>query len=158
MWIFLRALRQAQGPQWLNDKKLGIIPTDRKFTGSNPNLTIEQMLTAALEIPENQKPDIALQMIKNSGVNIEPFEKCSCLSGGMLQKLMLEREFYNKPDFLILCNPLQGLDVETCKKICLRIYNAAQNGAYILILSYGAFPVEYSNIKYRLSNGQLEAM
>ena len=141
-----------------NDKKLGIIPTDRKFTGSNPNLTIEQMLTAALEIPENQKPDIALQMIKNSGVNIEPFEKCSCLSGGMLQKLMLEREFYNNPDFLILCNPLQGLDVETCKKICLRIYNAAQKGAYILILSYGAFPVEYSNIKYRLSNGQLEAM
>ena len=57
--IGLRALRQAQGPQWLNDKKLGIIPTDRKFTGSNPNLTIEQMLTAALEIPENQKPDIA---------------------------------------------------------------------------------------------------
>ncbi len=154
----LRALRPAQGPQWLNDKKLGIIPTDRKFTGSNPNLTIEQMLTAALEIPENQKPDIALQMIKNSGVNIEPFEKCSCLSGGMLQKLMLEREFYNNPDFLILCNPLQGLDIETCKKICLRIYNAAQNGAYILILSYGAFPVEYSNIKYRLSNGQLEAM
>jgi ABC-type uncharacterized transport system ATPase subunit len=156
--IGLRALRQAQGPQWLNDKKLGIIPTDRKFTGSNPNLTIEQMLTAALEIPENQKPDIALQMIQNSGVNIEPWEKCSCLSGGMLQKLMLEREFYNNPDFLILCNPLQGLDVETCKKICLRIYNAAQNGAYILILSYGAFPVEYSNIKYRLSNGHLEAM
>ena len=62
--IGLRALRQAQGPQGLNDKKLGIIPTDRKFTGSNPNLTIEQMLTAALEIPENQKPDIALQMIK----------------------------------------------------------------------------------------------
>ena len=154
----LRALRPAQGPQWWNDKKLGIIPTDRKFTGSNPNLTIEQMLTAALEIPENQKTDLALQMIKNSGVNIEPLEKCSCLSGGMLQKLMLEREFYNNPDFLILCNPLQGLDVETCKKICLRIYNAAQNGAYILILSYGAFPVEYSNIKYRLSNGQLEAM
>ena len=156
--IGLRALRQAQGPQWLNDKKLGIIPTDRKFTGSNPNLTIEQMLTSALKIPESQKADLALQMIKKSGVNIEAWEKCSCLSGGMLQKLMLEREFYDNPDFLILCNPLQGLDVETCKKICLRIHKAAQNGAYILILSYGAFPSEYSDIKYRLSNGHLEAM
>jgi len=156
--IGLRALRQAQGPQWLNDKKLGIIPTDRKFTGSNPNLTIEQMLTSALKIPESQKADLALQMIKNSGVNIEAWEKCFCLSGGMLQKLMLEREFYDNPDFLILCNPLQGLDVETCKKICLRIHKAAQNGAYILILSYGAFPSEYSDIKYRLSNGHLEAM
>ena len=156
--IGLRALRQAQGPQWLNDKKLGIIPTDRKFTGSNPGLTIEQMLTSALKIPESQKADLALQMIKKSGVNIEAWEKCSCLSGGMLQKLMLEREFYDNPDFLILCNPLQGLDVETCKKICLRIHKAAQNGAYILILSYGAFPPEYSDIKYRLSNGHLEAM
>lgn len=156
--IGLRALRQAQGPQWLNDKKLGIIPTDRKFTGSNPGLTIEQMLTSALIIPESQKADLALQMIKKSGVNIEAWEKCSCLSGGMLQKLMLEREFYDNPDFLILCNPLQGLDVETCKKICLRIHKAAQNGAYILILSYGTFPPEYSDIKYRLSNGHLEAM
>ena len=163
--ISLRALsfgraqdKLAQGPQWLNDKKLGIIPTDRKFTGSNPGLTIEQMLTSALKIPEKQKAELALQMIKNSGVNIEAWEKCSCLSGGMLQKLMLEREFYDNPDFLILCNPLQGLDVETCKKICLRIHKAAQNGAYILILSYGAFPYEYSNIKYRLSNGHLEAM
>lgn len=156
--IGLRALRQAQGPQWLKDKKLGIIPTDRKFTGSNPGLTIEQMLTSALKIPEKQKAELSLQMIKKSGVNIEAWEKCSCLSGGMLQKLMLEREFYDNPDFLILCNPLQGLDVETCKKICLRIHKAAQNGAYILILSYGAFPPEYSDIKYRLSNGHLEAM
>ena len=123
-------------------RDVGIIPTDRKYTGSNPNLTIEQMLTAALDIPENQKPDVARKMIEASGVNIQPQEKCSCLSGGMLQKLMLEREFYQNPKSLILCNPLQGLDVKTCRKTCERIQKAAQEGADVLVLSYGAFPLE----------------
>ena len=120
----------------------GFIPTDRKYTGSNPNLTIEQMLTAALDIPEYQKPDVARKMIEASGVNIQPQEKCSCLSGGMLQKLMIEREFYQNPKSLILCNPLQGLDVKTCRKTCERIQKAAQEGADVLVLSYGAFPLE----------------
>ena len=140
------------------NKKIGFIPTDRKFTGSNPNLTIEQMLTSALDISENTKLETAKKMITASGVNIEPQEKCSCLSGGMLQKLMLEREFYDNPDFLILCNPLQGLDIQTSERTCKRIMDAANNGSYVLVLSYGAYPLEYSNIKYRLSNGHLEAM
>lgn len=136
----------------------GIIPTDRKFTGSNPNLTIEEMLTAALKIPENQKAEAAKKMIEASGVNITPQEKCSNLSGGMLQKLMFEREFYGNPELLILCNPLQGLDVDTCERICKRIHKAALEGAYVLVLSYGAFPSEYCNIEYKLKKGQLEAV
>ena len=131
-----RSLSLSKGPS------AGFIPTDRKYTGSNPNLTIEQMLTAALNIPENQKPDVARKMIEASGVNIQPNEKCSCLSGGMLQKLMLEREFYQNPKTLILCNPLQGLDVKNCRKTLERIQKAAQDGANITILSYGAFPLE----------------
>ena len=151
-------LVEGQGPRLYNTKKIGFIPTDRKFIGSNPNLTIEQMLTSALDIPENTKFETAKKMITASGVNIEPQEKCSCLSGGMLQKLMLEREFYDNPDFLILCNPLQGLDIQTSERTCKRIMDAANNGSYVLVLSYGAYPLEYSNIKYRLSNGHLEAM
>ena len=131
-----RSLRLSKGPA------IGFIPTDRKYTGSNPNLTIEQMLTSALDIPENQKPDAARKMIAASGVNIQPQEKCSCLSGGMLQKLMIEREFYQNPKSLILCNPLQGLDAKTCEKTCERIQKAAREGAEVLILSYGEFPME----------------
>ena len=138
--------------------KTALIPTDRKFTGSSPNLTIEQMLTSALDIPENQKPAAALQMINSSGVDITPQEKCSSLSGGMLQKLMFERELYGNPELLILCNPLQGLDVNTCQRTCERIQKAAQNGAYVLVLSYGAWPSEYCDVEYRLKDGNLEAV
>lgn len=139
-------------------QNIGIIPTNRKYIGSNPNLTVEQMLTAALPIPEKAKPAAAIEMIKNSGVDIQPQEKCSCLSGGMLQKLMFERELYSSPEFLILCNPLQGLDTATCTRTCGRIKEAAQKGAYVLILSYGAFPSGFCDIQYKLSNGKLEVV
>ena len=115
------------------------------------------MLTSAMDIPEKEKPALALNMIKNAGVNITPFEKCKNLSGGMLQKLLFERELYNQPPLLILCNPLQGLDHDTCKKTCERIKQAAENGAYVLVLSYGAFPPEFSDIHFALRNGRLEA-
>lgn len=153
----LLSLRQVQGPQKLAQEAIAFIPTDRKFTGSDPRLSIEQMLTSALDIPENLKRAAALQMIRLSGVDIEPDEKCSCLSGGMLQKLMFEREFYNNPELLILCNPLQGLDVQSCQTICKRLRTAAREGAYVLVLSYGAFPSECSDKEYRLVKGKLEA-
>ena len=130
-------------------QQCALIPTDRKYKGSNPNLTVLQMLTAALDIPLKQKPDAALKMITAAGVNITPQEKCRNLSGGMLQKLLFERELYNNPKLLILCNPLQGLDAATCSRTCTRIRQAADNGAYVLVLSYGAFPSEFSDVYYK---------
>lgn len=118
-------------------KSCAIIPTNRKYTASNPNLTVLQMLTSALDIPENQKLQAALDMINNAGVNITPSEKCKNLSGGMLQKLIFERELYKNPSFLLLCNPLQGLDTLTCNKTIERIKKTAQNGACVLVLSNG---------------------
>ena len=118
-------------------KSCAIIPTNRKYTASNPNLTVLQMLTSALDIPENQKLQAALDMINNAGVNITPSEKCKNLSGGMLQKLIFERELYNNPSFLLLCNPLQGLDTLTCNKTIERIKKTAQNGACVLVLANG---------------------
>ena len=144
--------------QSVTRKECGIIPTDRKNTASNPNLTVLQMLTAALDVELKQKPAIALEMIKNAGVNTTPYEKCRTLSGGMLQKLLFERELYTKPEVLILCNPLQGLDPDTCRRTCERIKQAAGQGAYVLVLSYGAFPPEFCDIHYALRHGKLEAV
>ena len=121
-------------------QKTALIPTDKRFTGSSPKLTIEEMLTAALQVPENQKARLAQEMIEKSGIIITAGEKCANLSGGMLQKLLFQRELYASPDFLILCNPMQGLDVQTCDSIYNKIRNAADSGAYVLILSYGALP------------------
>ena len=150
--------QQAWWKRFGRRSQVAIIPTDKKYTGSNPNLTIMQMLTAALEMPEKEKAAAALKMIKASGVNITPYEKCKNLSGGMLQKLLFERELFNDPELLILCNPLQGLDYNTSQKTYRRIKEAALKGSRILVLSYGAFPPQFCDYYYRLNKGQLEAV
>lgn len=124
----------------------GIIPSNKTFRGSNPNLTILQLLSAGLA--ENR--EYALSLIKKADVNITLNEKAEVLSGGMLQRLILERELGKNPDILILCEPVQGLDSASVKKLCDRIRLLADTGKIVLVLSSSEFPEEICDKIYRL--------
>lgn len=128
--------------------KTGIIPTNKKYRGSNPKLTISQIL-----LEKNQ-------LIETSEVNISQSEKASNLSGGMLQKLLFAREFDFKPDLLILCHSLQGLDSVSMRKNIEIINNSVKNGAMALVLTAGDFPCqnELCTYKYYLKKGHLIKM
>ena len=128
----------------------GIIPTDRKNRASNPNLTIEQIIKA-----EIKDADVN-EIIRLADIDIQPGEKAVNLSGGMLQRLILTRELYSKPQLLILCQPLQGLDVRACEITCEKIVKAAEEGAAVIILSSSDFTSVLCNQKFILKNGKLE--
>lgn len=132
---------------------VGIIPTDKRNTASAPELTINQLVQSNKNIYLTKTQ--TAEIIEKSGIIITDKEKTKNLSGGMLQKLLVEKEFSNNPDFLILCNPLQGLDVQSEEILCNRIQKAAEQGAHILILSYGAFPQQLADFSYKLTNGRL---
>ena len=128
----------------------GIIPTDKKFRGSNPELKIEDILTA--ENPKNSSEEL----IKTAEINIKAEEKCSALSGGMLQRLLLARELNKKPEILLLCQPLQGLDVTACQQICKKITETAEAGAMVIILASDNLTADLCSQYYKLNNGKLE--
>ena len=130
----------------------GIIPSNKTFRGSNPNLTILQLLSAGLS--ENR--EYALSLIKKADVNITLNEKAEVLSGGMLQRLILERELGKNPDILILCEPVQGLDSASVKKLCARIEEIAKSGKIVLVLSSSEFPEEICDKIYRLGTRDLQ--
>lgn len=125
--------------------KIAIIPTNKKFRGSNPNITISQML-----FEKNH-------LIEKAQVNISAHEKAENLSGGMLQKLLFAREFSNKPDLLILCHPLQGLDALSMERNIEIINNAVEKGAMAVILTAGDFPAEnkFCTSRFFLRKGKL---
>ena len=153
--------KNAYSPRILRYKagfSVGIIPTNKRFRGSNPELSVEQMLCAKFVGKEKNTSQLSDDFIAKSKVNISRKEKSKNLSGGMLQKLLLERELHNNPKLLILCNPLQGLDVDSCNHICKKIGNFAENGAYILIISSGAFPSEHCDFEFKLNNGIMEQL
>lgn len=130
----------------------GIIPSNKNFRGSNPELTIMQLLSSGLSDGREK----ALSLIKKADVNITLNEKAECLSGGMLQRLILERELGKNPDILILCEPVQGLDSRGVKKLCRRIEEIAKSGKIVLVLSSSEFPEEICDKIYRLGKRDLQ--
>lgn len=115
-------------------KEIGYIPSDKTFRASNPNLTILQMLTALH--PEGKQKALqekAEKLLNQAQVNIKYNEKCSNLSGGMLQRLILERELAESPETLLLFNPTQGLDVEAIERLYSRLDVIAEQGTNVII-------------------------
>ncbi len=140
-----RTLRKKSG------LKVGIIPTDRKYLASNPDLKIKDIIS-----PVNQDKIFCDEIILKSELQLDKEQYASELSGGMLQRLILQREFYDNPDLLILCHPLQGLDPYFTKKISLLIKEQADSGSCVIILTEGEFPKELCTKYYRLNHGKLE--
>ena len=115
-------------------KKTGYIPSDRSFRASNPNLTVFQLCTA---YHTNEKQSVlenyAQKLLKKADVNIRLNEKALCLSGGMLQRLILERELAENPEELYLFDPTHGLDVEATERLYSRLEGLAKKGTKIII-------------------------
>lgn len=119
-----------------NKFKTGIIPSDRTFRASNPELTIQQLLTAQKTFfKEKDLQSYAKRLTQSAKVNIKITEKCRNLSGGMLQRLILERELAKVPEELLLCEPFQGLDVDAVRKILEKIKYCSEKGVKVKILT-----------------------
>lgn len=132
---FMQKEKELSVRKTADGKSVGIIPSDRTFTGSNPNLSVFQICTA-LKTGLNKKEllEFCKNLLEKAKVNIKPEEKASSLSGGMLQKIILERELSQSPEKMILCEPWQGLDFLSCKNLFQKLENFCKNGKEIVIL------------------------
>lgn len=117
-----------------HNNSIGYIPSDKTFRASNPNLTILQLLTA--KHSKGKKRDLinyASELLKKADVNIKLKERVYCLSGGMLQRLILERELADKPKTLLLFNPTQGLDIEAKNRLFTKLDKLALEGTTVIL-------------------------
>ena len=117
-----------------HNSKIGYIPSDKTFRASNPNLTILQLTTAY----HTDKHKAALEayakkILQKAEVNIRLNEKASCLSGGMLQRLILEREIAQHPSKLYLFNPTKGLDVEGTERFYSKLEELSNSGTECIL-------------------------
>ena len=118
----------------MTENKIGYIPSDRSFRASNPELTILQLCTAYhTNLKQKELEKYAQTLLKKAEVNIRLYEKASCLSGGMLQRLILERELAENPEELYLFDPLHGLDAEAIERLYDRLEGLAKKGVKVII-------------------------
>ena len=133
-------------------QKAAILSSDRNFRSSNPNLTVEQMLTAMY--CGKDYTNYAQRLIDKAEINICPDEKVFSLSGGMLQQLLLRRELESDPELVIMCEPLQGLDSNAAEKMCTLLSNARAAGKAVLVIAAADFPDGLCSRIYHLKDGK----
>ena len=135
----------------LRKHRTAIVPSDRTFRAAHPALSVEQMLSVYVRTGTNAH---AKKLIQEAGVNITPEQSVSQLSGGMLQRLILARELSLNPDLIILCNPMQGLDVQSQGSLCQKLAALAHEGKAILIIGSADFPLSLCTRVYSLEGGR----
>ena len=113
--------------------KIGYIPSDKTFRASNPKLTILQLASAYhTDLKLSEREAFARQLLSRANVNIRLNERAECLSGGMLQRLILEREIAENPEKLYLFNPTKGLDVESTERLYAKLGELSKKGTVII--------------------------
>ena len=117
---------------------IGFVPSDRAFRGSNPALTIHEMLIAfhigAFRNNADEKKFVKA-ILEQEGIDANPKREVKTLSGGQLQRLILERELSARPRILILAEPEWGLDITGAEHLRKRLIVASKQNMTILILT-----------------------
>ena len=144
-------------PRLLREEGCGIVPFNRTFRGSDPELSVEQILTVYLKPADRIKnADYARSLIERAGITIGTDEKASALSGGMLQRLIIERETAENGKLLILSEPERGLDSRAVQALVRRLRSLAESGtAVLLFISAGSPDVFPGDYRFFLRGGRL---
>ena len=139
-------------PRLLRAHRTAIVPSDRTFRAAHPDITVEQLLSV---YTKTDPRGTTLRLIRRANVHITPEQSVAQLSGGMLQRLILTRELATDPALLILCNPIQGLDLQAQATLCQTLVALTRAGKAVLILGTQDFPLSLCQTVYALESGVL---
>lgn len=136
-------------PRFLRQHGTAIIPFRKMIRGSHPELTISALLGSTGADPE--------KILAQVQTDITPQEKVRALSGGMLQRLIIARELFNNPAFVIMSSPSYGLDRFSTGKIAETVSALLEQGTTVLVLGDEPALEPLCSTCYRLVAGHLEA-
>jgi simple sugar transport system ATP-binding protein len=75
------------------------------------------------------------QVLEAADIDRSPMLRADTLSGGMLQRMVLAREFFEDPRFMVLSDPGWGLDQQGLNRLQAEIAKALEAGKGFLIFA-----------------------
>ena len=96
-------------------------------------------------------------IIKNANINCKYTDEIKILSGGMLQRLILERELFLNSEILFLFEPDQGLDSVARYNLSKKLNESNLHGTTIIIFTSSGENelLEISDSIYKLEGGKI---
>ena len=131
-------------PIYMQNRGVVLVPESRKTEGPLLNNTISFNITlpvldrfiSHLTVNTNKERAIVDHGIKTLHIKTQSGEvKCSALSGGNQQKVLLAKWLATDPKILILDEPTRGIDVGAKAEIYTIINNLAKQGLAIILIS-----------------------
>lgn len=126
-------------PRRLRESGVALVPSNRAFRGSHPDLTIADCLLAyrsgVFIMDRERDAAFVRSILEREGIPATPERLARTLSGGQLQRCILARELESRPAIMILTEPEWGLDIRSAALLRERLAEAARSGMTILILT-----------------------
>lgn len=120
-------LEPTSGSVYINGKNVGDVPASKRTVNTVfqnyslfPHMNVYDNVAFGLEIKKTDKAIIQKEVKKALAmVNLAGFEKreVSQMSGGQKQRVAIARAIVNKPDVLLLDEPLSALDMKLRKSM-----------------------------------------
>lgn len=154
--VFINGQLIKQGrPDLLRKNKAALISSEPFVFGSNENLTVRELVSAKMlfdsgffyppfEMDSRVKKIIEKEKFPNA---VFPGQPVSVLSGGMTQRLILERELSGEISLAVLCEPDKGIDRASLKRLFGILENKIVLNSSVLILTKN--PQLYKNKNYK---------
>jgi len=129
--------------QELRREGLSYVPSDRIRVGSAVNASIDEnlIINRRDEFFKNKFNKTPVKNFSQNLINSYNIEgaasgkKCSKLSGGNLQKLILAREIDFFKDYIVFSEPTWGLDIASSRFIMKEIEALKEKGAAVILVS-----------------------
>ncbi|WP_100486908.1 ABC transporter ATP-binding protein [Sporolactobacillus pectinivorans] len=133
-------------PDQCRRSRIGIIPEDRFSQGLCATMTLADNCIAGYHRNQSVSHWSLLDYKKINALRDDYIEQYDIrvgnrngqvgqLSGGNAQKLIIAREFENKPVLLIACQPTRGVDIGSIEYIHTKIVQYRDNGNGVLLIS-----------------------
>lgn len=126
-------------PALLLKYKIGVIPSDRNYRGSNPALTIEEVLNSynfkKYFFNKFKSAQFAKNLLNKENISANYKRLAGTLSGGQLQRIILARCLAEKPKIIIAAEPACGLDAASTESLMTGFRLLAEDGKIIIILT-----------------------
>jgi simple sugar transport system ATP-binding protein len=128
----------------LRNQGLSYVPADRLRVGSAPDAAIEENMIInrrhefmkGMFIDKKRIKEFSEKLAESYSIESEGAgEKCSTLSGGNLQKLILAREINWFKDYIVFSEPTWGLDIASAGFIIKEIDALRKKEAAVILIS-----------------------
>jgi len=157
--IFLEGQNLSTMPDYqlaeIRSKKIGFV-----FQTFNliPNISALKNITLSMifaEVPRSSRETIALELLKNLG--LEKFTKNlpSELSGGQQQRVALARALVNNPSIILADEPTGNLDTSTGIQIMNLLSSINKEGKTIILVTHDASLKKYANRIITMKDGEI---